>query len=341
MKTLRFILFLLLLPLSMWYAVVMALCNWRYNRRNVQPTPNTIGIGNLLMGGTGKTPHTEYLIRLLEGRRVALLSRGYGRKSKGYILADGETGADMLGDEPAMMAKKFEGLTVAVCEDRVEGVKRLMQTDNPPDVVLMDDVYQHRSIRPAVNILLTEYSAPFFRDYILPFGNLREFRCGRRRADIIVVTKCPQDMSDNERNHFVKRLDVKEGQQVFFSYIEYGQPVPLYGGEDYTQADNLLVVTGIAHPEPLLKHLQKEHTVTHLRFSDHHGFGVSDCRKIKEAFDEIVGSKAVITTEKDAVRMLVPEVRELLGDLPLFYLPIKVRFFDEEAFNNTIIKKLS
>lgn len=323
----------------MWYAIVVALRNWKYDRRNIRPTPNTIGIGNLRMGGTGKTPHTEYLIRLLSDRSVALLSRGYGRKSKGFVLADGGTGADVLGDEPAMMARKFRDITVAVCEDRVEGVSRLLQQANPPQVVLLDDAYQHRRIRPAVNILLTEYNDPYFKDFILPFGNLREGRRGSRRADIIVVTKCPKDISDIERQRFIKRLKAREGQEVFFSYIEYGKPVPVFGDGECQDADNLLVVTGIAHPEPMIRYLEKEHKVTHLRFADHHGFSESDCHKIKETFNAMTGSKALITTEKDAMRMLVPSVRDRLGALPIYYLPIAVRFFDEAGFNDTITRR--
>ena len=338
MKTLRFIFFLILFPLSMWYVVVVALRNWRYDRRKIQPTPNTIGIGNLRMGGTGKTPHTEYLIRLFKGRRIALLSRGYGRKSKGFVLADDTNGADMLGDEPAMMARKFSELTVAVCEDRAEGVKRLRQLENAPELILLDDVYQHRSIRPAVNILLTEHRDPYYKDYILPFGNLRESRCGRRRADIIIVTKCPQGISETERQHFEKCLKARVGQEVYFSYLEYGLP---FGNYEWPKADNLLVITGIAHPEPMLDYLAEEYSITHLRFGDHHGFNDSDCQKIRTLFEKMSGSKAVITTEKDAMRMLVPEVRERLADLPIYYLPVNVCLFNEEAFTDSIIKKLS
>ena len=343
MKALRFIVCLLLLPLTMWYAVVVALRNLLFDwgcKKAVSPALPTIGIGNLRMGGTGKTPHTEYIIRLLEGRHTALLSRGYGRSTNGFVLADSNCDASQIGDEPLMMAKKYPNLTVAVCESRVEGVEQLMQLPTLPEVVVLDDVFQHRHIKPELTLLLTEYGDPYFADHILPFGNLRESRRGRRRADIIVVTKCPKELTAAERQTIRKKLKPRAGQEVYFSYIEYGQPVPVYGGEAYADVDSLLVVTGIAHPEPLLKHLQEGHNVTHLRFADHHGFSISNCQKIRSAFERIDGSKAVITTEKDAARMLAPEVRAQLEGLPLYYLPIEVHFFDEEAFNKAVIKKL-
>jgi len=340
MKTARLIVCILLLPLTMWYAIGVAVRNWLYDcglKRSVRPDVPTIGIGNLRVGGTGKTPHTEYLIRLLEGHRVALLSRGYGRATTGFVLADDGSTASQIGDEPLMMARKFPQLTVAVCEERVEGVRRLMAMPQKPDVVLLDDVYQHRRIRPALNILLTEYGDPYCNDHILPFGNLREGRRGRRRADIVVVTKCPDTLTEEQRKFMRQRLKLNDRQQLFFSYISYAEPVAVYDAVMPNAVDEILLVTGIAHPEPLVKHLAGKYKIHHLRFADHHAFDGGDCQRIADAFDALPSQrKVVITTEKDAVRMLADQARELLGRLPVFYVPITVDVVDQQEFDSIV-----
>ena len=329
---------MLLWPLTMWYGIGVAVRNLLFDwgvRRSIRPSVPTVGIGNLRMGGTGKTPHTEYLIRLFAGRRVALLSRGYGRETKGFVLADEHSTAAQIGDEPLMMARKFPQLTVAVCEERVEGIERLSQLAPSPDVVLLDDVYQHRSIKPALNILLTEYGDPYFRDHILPFGNLREGRRGRKRADIVIVTKCPHLLDDDEQQQMRSNLQIGDKQRLFFSHIKYGAPVSLYEDTPYTECDEVVLVTGIAHPGPLVNYLEKKYKVHHLRFADHHSFKKKDYCRIIDTFDLIKSSrKVVITTEKDAARLMNCEARELLGKLPIFYIPIEV-----EIQNQTDLQK--
>lgn len=340
MKTAKLIVCILLLPLTMWYAIGVAVRNLLFDwglKRSVSPDVSTIGIGNLRVGGTGKTPHTEYLIRLLAGRRVALLSRGYGRKTQGFVLADDSSAASQIGDEPLMMARKFPQLTVAVCEDRVEGVRRLMEMPQKPDVVLLDDVYQHRHIRPALNILLTEYGDPYCDDHVLPFGNLREGRRGRRRADIVVVTKCPDTLSDEEQQQMRRRLKLDERQQLFFSHISYAEPVAVYDAVMPDAVEEVVLVTGIAHPEPLVRYLEKEYRVHHLRFADHHPFGKDDCERIIETYNRLKNSRTVVfTTEKDAARMRDAEVRKYLQPLPLFYIPIGVKFENSQLFEAAI-----
>ena len=340
MKCVRLIICILLLPLTMWYAIGVAVRNWLYDcglKRSVRPDVPTIGMGNLRVGGTGKTPHTEYLIRLLAGRRVALLSRGYGRKTQGFVLADDSSTASQIGDEPLMMARKFPQLTVAVCEDRVEGVRRLMEMPQKPDVVLLDDVYQHRHIRPALNILLTEYGEPYCDDHILPFGNLREGRRGRRRADIVVVTKCPEHLGDDEQQEMRRKLKLDDRQQLFFSHISYAEPVAVYDAAMPDSITDVVLVTGIAHPDPLVKHLSGKYRVNHLRFADHHPFGVDDCDRIIETYNRLKNSNAVVyTTEKDAARMRDADVRKYLQPLPLFYIPIKVKLKDSQPFDAAI-----
>jgi len=340
MKCVRLIICILLLPLTMWYAIGVVVRNLLFDwdlKLSVCPGVPTIGIGNLRVGGTGKTPHTEYLIRLLAGRRVALLSRGYGRATQGFVLADDSSTASHIGDEPLMMARKFPQLTVAVCEDRVEGVRRLMEMTQKPDVVLLDDVYQHRHIRPALNILLTEYGDPYCNDHILPFGNLREGRRGRRRADIVIVTKCPEHLGDDEKQEMRRKLRLDDRQQLFFSYISYAEPVAVYDAVMPDAVEEVVLVTGIAHPEPLIRYLEKEYRVHHLRFADHHPFGEDDCERIIETYNQLKNSRTIVfTTEKDAARMRDADVRKYLQPLPLFYIPIKVKFENCQLFDTVI-----
>ena len=345
MRALRFIICLLLFPLTVWYAAGVAVRNLLFDwgwKRSVRPDVPTIGIGNLRVGGTGKTPHTEYILRLLSGRRTALLSRGYGRLTTGFVKAGKESDASQIGDEPQMIARKFPDITVAVCEERTEGVKRLMESELPPEVIVLDDVYQHRKITPALNILLTEYADPYSSDWVLPFGNLRESRRGSRRADIVVVTKCPATVVADEQGGIRKQLKLNDRQKLFFSHIEYGNPVALYGTPIPEKIEQVLLVTGIARPEPLAAHLEKQYRVTHLRFPDHHRFGPADCRRIADAFNALpANGKAVITTEKDASRLAGDESRKILGGLPVLYVPITVAFQDGEAFDKTINDFLS
>ena len=343
MKNLQFIIALLLLPLSIWYAVGVAVRNLLYRcgilKSHKSPIP-TIGIGNLRMGGTGKTPHTEYFIRLFSDKRTALLSRGYGRKTKGFVLADDSSSSADIGDEPLMMHRKFPNLSVAVCEDRLEGVQKLLTLNSQlltPNVVLLDDVYQHRRLRPDLMILLTEYDDPYFNDHILPFGNLREFRSGSRRADIIVVTKCPPLISDQRRDEYRRRLRLRPGQQLFFSQIDYLPPQPLFDDCPWSTPREALLVTGIANPEPLLRHLERHFTVRHMAFPDHHPFSAIDCRRIVDKFNRIKSpEKVIITTEKDAMRLANGGAKELLADLPVFFIPISVSFAEGDTFDQTI-----
>ena len=244
-----------LFPLTMWYAVGVRFRNLFYAlgiKKQEAPHITTIGVGNLSTGGTGKTPHVEYLIRLLADKYpTAVLSRGYKRKSKGYAIDDGNHDASLLGDEPAMIASKFPQVQVAVCEKRVEGVKQLMEQEQKPQLIILDDVFQHRAIKPSINILLTEYSHPYFADHILPYGDLREFKKARFRANIVIVTKCPAILNPVEKHNILHDLKLLNYQKVFFSYFAYGelqtldgQPAPV----DLRRVDNVLCVTGIAHP---------------------------------------------------------------------------------------------
>lgn len=327
-----------LFPLTIWYAVGVRFRNMFYAlgiKKQEVPHITTIGVGNLSTGGTGKTPHVEYLLRLLADKySTAMLSRGYKRKSKGYILDDGSHDATLLGDEPAMIARKFPQVQVAVCEKRAEGVKRLMERPESPEspsipqLIILDDVFQHRAIKPSINILLTEYSHPYFDDHILPYGNLREFKSARFRANIVIVTKCPAVLNPVEKHNIIHDLRLQNYQKVFFSYFKYGDLQTLDGKSvqiDLRRVDNILAVTGIAHPEPMIAELRQYTKVQPLAFADHHDFSKHDIARIKEAFASLSGSNNIIvTTEKDAMRL-----HGLTDGLPVFVLPIDVAFHKE------------
>ena len=331
----------LLFPLTIWYAVGVAVRNMLYAlgiKKQEAPHITTIGVGNLSTGGTGKTPHVEYLLDLLSGRyRVAVLSRGYRRKSKGLQIDDGSHNPALLGDEPAMMAAKHPGVQVAVCEKRVAGVRALMQQEERPDIVVLDDVFQHRQLKPSVNILLTEFHHPYFRDRILPFGDLREPRSARFRASIVVVTKCPARLNPIDKHNIISDLRLQNYQKVFFSYLQYGPLQTLDGREagiDLRQVKHVLAVTGIAHPEPMLEELRHTVKVQHLRFADHHDFSRHDAAHIAATFEALPSaSKIIVTTEKDAVRL-----RGVADALPIYVLPVKVAFHQdgEQSFDQVI-----
>ena len=329
-----------LFPLTMWYAVGVWFRNLLFNlgiKKQTIPPVTAIGIGNLCTGGTGKTPHAEYILRLLSDKySTALLSRGYRRKSRGFQMDDGTHSAALLGDEPAMIAYKHPRVKVSVCESRVEGVDRLMHQDEPPQVVVMDDVFQHRYVKPTVNILLTEYGNPYCHDHVMPFGDLREPRSAYRRANIVIVTKSPEKLNPVEKHNMISSLKLQPYQKLFFSYIHYCDPLPLTGGTPLplTQVDAVLALTGIAHPEPMLQHLRKQCQVTPLRYGDHHYFTLSDIKHIRKAFDQMKGTrKIILTTEKDAARLRALAGNDALAGLPIYYLPIEVRIHQNNDYN--------
>lgn len=330
----------LFFPFTIWYGVGVWFRNLLFDvglKKQTAPSVTTIGVGNLCAGGAGKTPHVEYLLRLLSDQYPsALLSRGYGRKTRGFLADDGTHNATALGDEPAMVARKFPKVQVAVCEKRVEGIERLMAQENPPQLVVMDDTFQHRYVKPTVNILLTEYGKPYYHDLVMPFGDLREGRRARYRANIVVVTKSPETLNPIDRHNVTNSLGLMPYQKVFFSYMHYCDLVPIGGGRplSLTPRNKVLLVTGIAHPEPLLAHLRKSCEVTHLPFADHHRYSTSDIKRIRKAFEQMGGAEAVIvTTEKDAARLYPFFEKGELEGLPLYCQPIEVRMHQNKEYN--------
>ena len=311
-----------------------------------------ICVGNLTAGGTGKTPHTEYLIRLLQqaGLNVAVLSRGYKRKTKGYILADTDSKASQIGDEPYQMKKKFPRARIAVDADRCHGISQLRQLDNPPvDVILLDDAFQHRYVKAGMNILLTDYNRLFTEDHLLPAGRLREPASGKKRAHIVIVTKCPADIKPIDFNITTKQINLYPYQKLYFTQIRYGAPIPLFpeviGNDKVFNAlsgeEQVLLVTGIASPRPLLEEVSLyAKRVKLLPFTDHHDFSTKDLRLIEKEFAQIQGGRRlIITTEKDAARL--KEHPSLSNELKphIYVIPIEVEFLQnqQEFFNQNII----
>lgn len=304
-----------------------------------------ICIGNISVGGTGKTPHTEYLIRLLEKQeKVAVLSRGYGRKTKGFLKADMHSSMSDIGDEPYQIKSKFAGITVAVDEKRVDGIDRLLGEEKP-SVILLDDAYQHRHVKAGLNILLTDYNRPIWKDCLLPFGRLREDAKGVSRADIIIITKCRQIMSREEQEYCKTALRAKEDTPIFFSTMVYGKIVPVFPKKctctaELSKGTKVLLLTGIAKPEPLKAELlRREADVTLMQYADHHDFSKRELERVSATFEAMEGKKMIITTEKDASRLVCR------NDLPknivenIFALPIEVSFLNDEQkmFNQIIL----
>lgn len=334
---------LFLFPFSFLYGSVLALRNYLYSTGILKSrTFNlpVICIGNLALGGAGKSPMAEYLIRLLAGNhRVAVLSRGYGRVTKGYRLVNVADSSADSGDEPLQFKKKFPELTVAVCEKRVQGIDRLK---NDHDLVILDDAYQHRAVKAGLNLLLFDYTRLFEPMLVLPAGNLREPFSGRSRADAIIITKTELHLSDSERERAIKRVRPFSGQPVLFSYLKYGRLEPLFTGESTELAElaadtKVYLLTGIANPKPLSRKISSSgFAVKHYDYPDHHPFSPKNISKLAEDFrhDKTI-YKIIITTEKDIQRLMAESVRGLLADLPVFYLPVEADFHgvDKERFN--------
>lgn len=335
MKTLRLI---LLSPIGTIYGAIALLRRKLYNKKKQRFTPTNvpiISIGNLAVGGTGKTPHTEYLIRMLQDFfRVATLSRGYKRKSSGYILADSSSTAETIGDEPMQMHQKFPEVKVAVCESRKEGIERLLQEATPPEVILLDDAYQHLAVKAHLQLLLTDYASPYPTDFPLPAGNLREFRCAAKEADNIIVTKCPPTLNTKEAESIKKRMHLQPHQQCFFSTLQYDAPLPLTESARQIKLDtqsHILLFTGIAHPESLIHHLTSQYTdVKSITFSDHHRFCEKEIVRLCQKLASSTPKTALFTTEKDAARLYGTPLWNLVSGMPLFALPVRVKLLWDE-----------
>ena len=337
---------ILLLPFALIYWLITWLRNFFYDKNIFRSSSfglPVISVGNLSIGGTGKSPMVEYLVAHLKDRfKVATLSRGYKRKTKGYALANEHSSALDIGDEPMQFHLKFPGVPVAVGEERLVAIPQLLHDKPGTGVIVLDDAFQHRAIRAGLNILLTDYNNLFTRDFYLPTGDLRDLRSGYKRADIIVVTKCKSDLKREEAEMICKEIDPLPGQQVFFTTIQYSQPYHITKGHAYELNTNaeVLLVTGIANPQPLKK-LLEEHSETYhlLQFRDHYIFRIDDLQDIKKRFEKIdTTNKIILTTEKDAMRLM--KFKTVLEDLPFYVIAIRHHFLFEEGekFNGSVIK---
>ena len=325
----------LLFPFAILYGVITSIRNFLFDisvLKSYSFNLPIIAVGNLSVGGTGKTPQIEYLIRLLsEKYKIATLSRGYKRQSEGFILAQANSNARLLGDEPFQFFEKFPSIQVAVDADRKNGIEQLLSLPEKPEVILLDDAFQHRKVKAGFYILLTSYGDLYSDDCMLPTGNLRETRSGAKRADLIVVTKCPFDLSLDKQNDIRKRLKLSVNQQLYFTFIAYDTFV--YGEKQKVNINEIqstvkVLVAGIAKPEPFFTYLKNTNDVC-LSFPDHHNFTEKDILEITKTAQNNI----IITTEKDYMRL-----KESLPNEQLFYLPIKSAFISEsQNFDKTII----
>ncbi|NBL64494.1 tetraacyldisaccharide 4'-kinase [Flavobacterium sp. NST-5] len=330
MKYLR----LLLFPFSILYGLITSFRNFLFDKGILKSHSfdlPIIAVGNLSVGGTGKTPQIEYLIRLLSQKyKLATLSRGYKRKSEGFVLANSSSQVSEIGDEPFQFHQKFKNIAVAVDANRRNGIEQLQQIVNP-EIILLDDAFQHRKVKAGFYILLTAYNDLYADDFLLPAGNLRESRIGAERASVVVVTKCPQDLSEKERNIIERKLQLETAQKLFFTTVIYDNFVFSEKSQISIEEIKLkpkMIVAGIAKPKPFYDFLGVTNNDEIITFPDHHDFSEKNIQNIENKLD----NKILITTEKDYVRL-----KGKISAEKLFYLPIKIEFlFNGEQFDETI-----
>jgi tetraacyldisaccharide 4'-kinase len=336
---------ILLLPFALIYWLVIGIRNWLYNKKIIPSASFAfplICVGNLAVGGTGKSPMVEYLVRLLKDQyKIATLSRGYKRRTKGYALANKESTALEIGDEPMQFHVKFPDVPVAVGEERLDAIPQLLHDRPETQAIILDDAFQHRAIKAGLNILLTDYNNLFTRDFYLPTGDLRDLQSEYKRAEVIVVTKCKPDLSIQEKEKIIKEINVQPGQSIFFASMEYGQPYHIFKHSGFSLSENteVLLVSGIANPRPL-KNLLEKHSKTYymLQYPDHRIFTIDDLKEMKKRFETIENvNKIILTTEKDAVRLV--KFNAEIADWPLYVIPVRHHFLYGEAgsFNQLII----
>ena len=339
-----------LLPFSWIYGSIVRFRNWLFDiglKKSKSFSIPIISVGNITVGGSGKTPHVEYLIRLLHDKaKIAVLSRGYKRKSHGYILANESTTMPEIGDEPFQMHEKFSDIYVAVDAKRARGIENLQNDEatKDVDVVLLDDAFQHRYVKPGINILLVDYHRLIIYDKMLPAGRLREPLSGKNRADIVIITKCPKDLKPMEFRVLTKAMDLYPFQKLYFTSIDYDTPKGVFEEKqielDKLQDYHVLLLTGIASPKQMehdLKPMTKD--ITNLSFGDHHSFKGKDIDRINDTFESMPEPRIIITTEKDAVRLRETEGLYEKVKSNMYELPIKVSFMldQQDNFNEKII----
>lgn len=340
---------LLLFPFSVVYGIVVLVRNTLYTTgvfRSVKFEIPVICVGNLVVGGSGKTPVTEYLVGLLSGKKIAILSRGYGRKTKGFILADETSTAETIGDEPMQFYHKFPDVTVAVCEDRVKGINMLNINH---DLIILDDAFQHRSVNPGFSVLLFEYQKLLQPQFLLPAGNLREPFYAYKRADLVLITKAPEALSIAQKQTCRDKFNRAKAGPAYSS-LTYGELISLTDEPRPPQPEisghtQVFLLTGIANPLPLISHLEAQGAdIHHFEHPDHYSFKPQDIVRLVKAFHQCPSAnKLIITTEKDAQRLRNETLKELLLNLPLFYLPVRIALYDTDkaTFDQKILNYVS
>lgn len=333
---------------SVIWAFFMRIWRAYYNRDNGSHRTRfrfpTINVGNLSTGGTGKTPHIEYLVRMLkEDYNIAILSRGYGRKTKGFHFADHQSNNTSIGDEPMQFYTKFPYIPVAVDKNRINGLRYIRKSLPDTKIVLLDDAYQYLNLRAGLNILLTEYNRLYTDDHVLPWGNLREPAAAASEADAIVVTKCPSVLSPIHEHTILHKLNARPDQAVFFSYMNFLplEPITSLAKEQQFGIKSVVLMTAIANPQPLISYLKSNYTEFQiLTFRDHHPFTAGDLQKARHMLNRSLSPyRAIIVTEKDAMRLYNDELAEIRDELPIYTLPIKVEFHSKykESFHQFIL----
>ena len=334
MKIMRILLF----PIAILYGLIVGLRNFLFDvnfLKSFEFDTTIICVGNLNVGGTGKSPQIEYLIRLLSDKyNVATLSRGYKRESKGFLLANADSNAKILGDEPFQFYSKFKKILVAVDADRKNGIENLLSLPQKPDVILLDDAFQHRKVKAGFYILLTSHKDLYCDDFLLPTGNLRESRSGSQRANLIIVTKCPRNLPEIEQENIKKKINISSNQHLFFSFIDYDEQI--YSESNTLNVSEILheekvLLAGIANPKPFFEFLKLSNDIV-LEYPDHYNFNKNDVEKIKKLSE----NKKIITTEKDYVRLKSENIKNL------YYLPIKSSFLNQsKQFDDLILDFIS
>jgi len=339
----------LLLPFSLIYGIIIIIRNklfdWNIIKSHKFNIP-IISVGNITVGGTGKTPHIEYLINLLnKNYSITTISRGYGRKTKGFINVQPQHNVLEVGDEPLQIKQKFKNINVIVDEKRVHAINKIIPFNTKNNIILLDDAYQHRFVKAGLNILLMDYKKLITNDFLIPTGRLREPSYESKRADLIIVTKCPNTLTKEQKIKIGKSINIKPHQQLFFSKFEYGNLTPIFNEKESINIQsltktNVLVITGIANPKQLYNKLKSENIIFEkIEFSDHHNFTKSDIDNITNKFNNIENdNKIIICTEKDAVRLVSHKDVLTINKLPIYSLPINVNFIESSStFDNKII----
>ncbi|MEP1085917.1 tetraacyldisaccharide 4'-kinase [Algoriphagus sp.] len=339
----------LLYPFALLYKLVTSLRNWFFDmgwlKSAHSPIPSIV-VGNLSVGGTGKTPMVEFLIRMLQKEKsTAVLSRGYGRKTNGFLQANWMLSPDDIGDEPFQIFQKFgQDISVFVGENRVNALNKIAALPTSPELIILDDAFQHRYVTGDLKILLTTYQRPFYSDFLLPMGRIRESRAGAKRADVVVITKCPEALSASEKTRLISKVspNIRMGTPVLFSSITYGRPFGLMNQTSIT--GKILLLTGLANDQPLVDYVRTKYDLLEvMSYPDHHDYGLSDFEKIRSKMNQYAAQKPVVfTTEKDAVKVKSNAPKGFLEEIPIFVLPIEVCFSpaDELALAQLIQQKV-